>query len=105
MLPTAWKGTHYPLQTYLTRVTARELLTRFPDEPYPPSPSSWRRVLERLGTRVTWDGLEGLGLTEADILRVRDFVKFWGLVDSKPVWLVRVLEDLAAGLDEHGDRD
>ena len=45
-----------------------------------------------------------LGLTDADILRVRDFVKFWRPVDSKPFWLVRVLEDLGDGLDDHDDQ-
>ena len=66
-------------------------------------------ALELLGDLLTWPGprkrsLRGLCLTDADIFRVRDFVKFWRPVDSKPVWFVRVLEDLADGLDDHDDQ-
>ena len=86
-----------PLQTYLTRVTARELLMRLPDDEtrFP----TWRGVLEYLS--YLWTGPESrrrLGLTDADILRVRDFVKFWRPIDSKPRWFEAVLQDLAEGL-------
>ena len=100
VLPTGRKGMNDPLQTYLTRVTARELLMRFPDDlgretRFP----TWRGVLEFLSYLLTEPGMHRhLCLTDADILRVRDFVEFWRPINSKPHWFEEVLRRLAEWL-------
>ena len=98
LLPTDHTGKNDPLQTYLTRVTAQELLKEWPDGPLPESGHpQWRAVLEHLGSLVGRVGMRRL-LPDKDIPRVRDFVKFWRSIRSKPYWLEEVLRRLAEWL-------
>ena len=98
VLPTDRPGMNDPLQTYLTRVTALELLKEWPDGPLPESGfPQWRAVLEHLGSLVGRVGMRRL-LPGKDVPRVRDFVKFWRSIRSKPYWLEEVLRRLAGWL-------
>ena len=98
VLPTDRPGTNDPRQTYLTRVTAQELLKEWPDGPLPESGfPQWRAVLEHLGSLVGRVGMRRL-LPDKDIPRVRDFVRFWRSIRSKPYWLEEVLRRLAGRL-------